>query len=56
MYVYSIILFFLVQEIGKCIKPDTIRAIFGETKICNSIHVTDLMEDRIRDVSMDFEV
>lgn len=32
-------------EIGKRIRPDSIRALFGEDKVKNAIHCTDLAED-----------
>lgn len=39
------------QDIAKIIRPDTIRARFGKTKIQNSVHVTDLVEDASKEVN-----
>ena len=44
-------------EIAKHLRPDTtIRARFGEDRVCNAIHCTDLEEDGVIDCEYFFSV
>ena len=38
-------------ELAKHIRPQTLRARFGETRIKNALHTTDLPEDGVLEVS-----
>lgn len=42
----------ILQEIAKRIRPNTIRAHFGKTKVENAVHVTDLPEDSVLEVQL----
>lgn len=48
------IVVFLFKEIAKKIRPNTIRAQFGKTKVENAVHVTDLPDDASLEVSFGF--
>ena len=34
-------------EVGKVLRPNSIRAMFGTSRVCNAIHCTDLAEDGV---------
>lgn len=44
---------FVLQEIARQIRPNTIRAIYGKTKVENAVHVTDLPEDAPLEVNIE---
>lgn len=39
------------QEIARHLRPGTLRAVFGKSKIQNAVHCTDLPEDGLLEVS-----
>jgi nucleoside-diphosphate kinase len=39
-------------EIGRKIRPDSLRALYGEDKVKNAVHCTDLSEDGELEVSV----
>lgn len=39
------------QEIARHLRPCTLRAVFGKSKIQNAVHCTDLPEDGLLEVS-----
>ncbi|XP_066900873.1 nucleoside diphosphate kinase homolog 7 [Halyomorpha halys] len=43
-------------EMARQLRPNTLRAIFGENKIKNAMHVTDLPEDSILEVEYFFKI
>ncbi|XP_012871084.1 PREDICTED: nucleoside diphosphate kinase 7 isoform X1 [Dipodomys ordii] len=43
-------------EIARHLRPDTLRAIFGKTKIRNAVHCTDLPEDGLLEVQYFFKI
>lgn len=40
----------MLQEIARQLRPRTLRAVFGETKVQNAVHCTDLPEDGLLEV------
>ena len=42
--------FSVLQEIARKLRPNTLRAQFGKTKVQNAIHCTDLPEDGLLEV------
>jgi nucleoside diphosphate kinase len=42
--------FSLLQELARKLRPNTLRARFGKTKIQNAVHCTDLPEDGLLEV------
>ena len=42
--------FSILQEIARKLRPHTLRAQFGKTKVQNAIHCTDLPEDGLLEV------
>jgi len=42
--------------LAKQLRPHTLRARFGETKICNAVHCTDLEEDTLLEVDYFFKI
>lgn len=52
-FIITILIIFynlFLQEIAKRIRPNTIRAHFGKSKVENAVHVTDLPEDSLLEV------
>jgi hypothetical protein len=47
------IIFFL-QELARKLRPSTLRAKFGKTKVQNAVHCTDLPEDGLLEVILNF--
>ncbi|XP_055274725.1 nucleoside diphosphate kinase 7 [Moschus berezovskii] len=43
-------------EIARHLRPGTLRAIFGKTKIQNAVHCTDLPEDGLLEVQYFFKI
>lgn len=43
-------LFFIQQEISRCLRPKTLRALYGKDKVKNAVHCTDLPEDGVLEV------
>lgn len=43
-------------EIARHLRPDTLRAIYGKTKIQNAVHCTDLPEDGLLEVQYFFKI
>jgi nucleoside-diphosphate kinase len=43
-------------EIAKTLRPGTIRAKFGEDRVCNAIHCTDLPEDGVIECEYFFSI
>lgn len=43
-------------EIARHLRPDTLRAIFGKTKVQNAVHCTDLPEDGLLEVQYFFKI
>lgn len=49
-------LYFILQDIAKELRPNTIRAKFGKDKVKNAIHVTDLPEDAPLEIEYFFQL
>lgn len=43
-------------EIARHLRPETLRAIFGKTKVQNAVHCTDLPEDGLLEVQYFFKI
>lgn len=43
-------------EIARHLRPGTLRAVFGKTKIQNAVHCTDLPEDGLLEVQYFFKI
>lgn len=43
-------------EIGKHIRPQSLRARFGSNRVENALHVTDLAEDGVLEVKLIFKI
>mmetsp|Transcript_33463 Transcript_33463/g.38423 ORF Transcript_33463/g.38423 Transcript_33463/m.38423 type:complete len:118 (+) Transcript_33463:788-1141(+) len=43
-------------EIAKTLRPGTIRAVYGEDRVCNAIHCTDLQEDGVIECEYFFSI
>ena len=43
-------------EIAKLLRPNTIRAMFGQDRVKNGVHCTDLSEDGVLEVQYFFEL
>lgn len=43
-------------EIAKTLRPETIRARFGEDRVCNAVHCTDLPEDGVIECEYFFSI
>lgn len=43
-------------EIAKTLRPDTIRARYGEDRVCNAMHCTDLPEDGVIECEYFFSI
>lgn len=41
---------FFIQDIARQVRPDTLRAKYGKTKVQNAVHCSDLPEDGILEV------
>lgn len=42
--------FLFLQELARELRPNTLRAKFGKTKVQNAVHCTDLPEDGLLEV------
>jgi nucleoside diphosphate kinase len=47
---YDMLHFSLLQELARKLRPNTLRARFGKTKVQNAVHCTDLPEDGLLEV------
>eukprot|EP01065_Artemidia_motanka_P045288 TRINITY_DN6625_c0_g2_i2.p1 TRINITY_DN6625_c0_g2~~TRINITY_DN6625_c0_g2_i2.p1 ORF type:complete len:369 (+),score=145.54 TRINITY_DN6625_c0_g2_i2:63-1109(+) len=43
-------------EIAKVLRPDSLRARFGDTRVCNAVHCTDLPEDGVLECDFFFDL
>jgi hypothetical protein len=46
--------FFFLQELARKLRPSTLRAKFGKTKVQNAVHCTDLPEDGLLEVILKY--
>jgi hypothetical protein len=48
--------FSFLQELARKLRPNTLRAKFGKTKVHNAVHCTDLPEDGLLEVFLSVDM
>lgn len=46
----------IIKEVAKQLRPNSLRSLFGITKVENAVHCTDLEEDTVLEVEYFFKI